>query len=47
MPLDMRDRIEKAAKKNDMSRAEYLRVAITTYMQRAGEWSLRGPQKGA
>lgn len=47
MPEHMRDRIQKAAAKNDQSRAEYLRMAITDYMMRHNEWSLPGPRKGS
>jgi len=46
MPAEVKERIEKAAAKNSMSRAEYLRIAIRSYMERSGEWSLRGPKKG-
>ena len=46
MPPELKARIVKAAAKNDMSNAEYLRMAVTTYMQRAGEWTVRGPKKG-
>jgi predicted DNA-binding protein len=46
MAAEVKERIEKAAARNSMSRAEYLRIAIRSYMERSGEWSLRGPKKG-
>jgi len=46
MSYDMKERIEKASARNQMPRAEYLRIAIRAYMERSGEWSLRGPKKG-
>ena len=47
MSPEMRVRIKKAAAHNKITMAAYMRMAVTTYMQRQGEWSLRGPQKGA
>jgi predicted DNA-binding protein len=46
MSPDMKERIEKAAARNEMPRAEYLRIAIRSYMEDTNEWSLRGPKKG-
>ena len=47
MPPSVKERIEKAAAKNDMSVSEYMQVAVRTYMERANEWTLRGPRKGS
>lgn len=46
MGVEMKERIEKAAARNEQARAEYLRIAIRAYMERSGEWSLRGPKRG-
>ena len=43
---EIRDRYRKAAARNDMYMAEYLRMAVQAYMERSGEWSLPGPKKG-
>jgi len=45
--MEMKNRIKKAAARNEIPMTEYMRIAITTYMLRQGEWSIRGPQKGA
>jgi len=47
MSEDMKTRIEKAAARNDVSRAEYVRAAIRHHMETENEWTLRGPKKGA
>jgi hypothetical protein len=46
MEPDMKNRIIKAAARNSMSVSKYMRMALTTYMQRAGEWTIPGPKKG-
>jgi len=43
---EVRDRYRKAAARNDMSTAAYLRMATRTYMERSGEWALPGPKRG-
>jgi len=43
---DFKHRVRKAAAKNDQSVSAYLVMALTDYMLRSGDWSLRGPMKG-
>lgn len=44
---DFKHRVRKAAAHNDMTVSAYMAMAITDYMQRSGDWSLRGPMKGS
>lgn len=47
MPSDMRVRIKKAAARNDMTVAQYMRMAVVEHMRSNQEWSLPGPRKGS
>lgn len=44
---DFRHRVRKAAAHNDQTVTAYMIMAITNYMQRSDDWSLRGPMKGS
>lgn len=45
MTPDMKARIVKAAGKNEMSSARYMRNAVMFYMAVHNEWAIPGPSK--
>lgn len=45
MTPDMKARIVKAAGKNEMSSARYMRNAVMFYMASKNEWAIPGPSK--
>lgn len=46
MSEDMKARITKAAGRNELSTARYIRDCIVAYMTTRGDWSIPGPTKG-
>lgn len=46
MSPDMKQRITKAAGRNELSTVRYIRKAIVFYMAANNEWSIPGPRKG-
>ena len=43
MSKDLKKRIQKAAAKSGLSVSKYSRIAMTTYMQRNQDWTIKGP----
>lgn len=47
MSPEFRARVVKAAGRNELSTARYIRRAVAQHMEEANEWSIPGPAKGS
>lgn len=47
MTPDLKARVTKAAGKNELSNARYIRDAVTAYMEARNEWAIPGPRRNA